>query len=308
VIGKVLVTGGNGFFGRHLVRLLGERALCPDRSEVDLLSAGQVQAYLEAHRPESVIHAAGFVGGIGLNVLHPGRMALENLKMGMNVLEAAALAGKIHVAIISTICVYPANAPVPTGEDSIYEGFPAKDTAAYGLAKRELLSLAEALKQEFGLPYSYVIPTNLYGPGDHFEEAKSHVVPALIQRLHKAKKESLPFIEVWGDGTATRDLLYVEDAAKAVMEVLRTGPHPMPINIGSGRETSIRELVETLSALIGYRGEIRWDASRPAGASRRALDIERARACFGFHPETGLREGLGKAIAWYLSNELEGQE
>lgn len=296
---RVLVTGGSGFLGSRLADKLGERALSPRRSELDLLDSRSVLNYLEKRRPGAIIHAAGFVGGIGLNTRHPGRMAVENLRMGLNILEEAARLEHIHVVVVSTICVYPSNAAVPITENSIYEGYPAKDTAAYGLAKRELLSVGEALRTEFGLDFSYVIPTNLYGPGDHFDEAKSHVVPALIKRIHEAKESGAPFISVWGDGTATRDLLYVDDAADAIVKIVDSGPFPFPLNIGSGRELSIRELVMTLKSLIGYEGEIRWDTSRPSGASRRLLDIGRAKEAFQFAPRVLIEDGLRKSIDWY---------
>lgn len=302
---RILVTGASGFLGGHVARRLGAAVMTPGRRELDLLDAGKVHGFLETHQPKAIVHAAGFVGGIGLNVRHPGRMALENLKMGLHVLEAAARLGGVHVVVISTICVYPGEAPVPTPEGCIHDGYPASETAPYGLAKRELLSLAQALRQEFGLLFSYVIPTNLYGPGDHFDEARSHVVPALIRRIHEAKVRNTPFIDVWGDGTATRDLLYVQDAAEAIEAVLRTGPHPMPMNIGSGREVSVRELAETLKELLGYTGELRWDATRPSGAPRRVLDIGRARQCFGFDPPTTLLDGLRESIKWYLDHQRE---
>lgn len=305
---KVLVTGASGFLGSHLANRLGESALTPGHRELDLLDPASVQRFLESHRPRAIVHAAGFVGGIGLNTQHPGRMALENLKMGLHLLEAAARLGNIHVVIISTICVYPSNAPVPMVESTIYDGYPAPDTAPYGLAKRELLSLAEALRSEFHLDFSYLIPTNLFGPGDHFEEAKSHVVPALIQRIHEAKRCAAPSIEVWGDGKATRDLLYVEDAVEAIVKILQSGPYPFPINLGSGREVSIRELVEMLKELIGYTGDIHWDTSRPVGASRRILDIARAQQHFGFTPRTPLKDGLCKSIDWYVNQVSKATE
>jgi GDP-L-fucose synthase len=299
---KVLVTGAGGFFGGHIARRLGGDCITPRSSELNLLDSSAVEAYLRTHSPRAVVHAAGFVGGIGLNKQHPGRMALDNLKMGLNILEAAAKLGDIHVVLISTICVYPADAAIPMREDGIYEGYPAQDTAAYGLAKRELLSLAQALRAEFNLKFSYVIPTNLYGPEDHFDPSKSHVVPALIERIHQAKASNTPSIEVWGDGTATRDLLYAEDAAEAIALILKQGPFPEPINIGSGRETSVRELVETIRDLMEYKGDIEWNTGRPAGAARRLLDITRAQNRFGFAPQTRLKDGLKQSIDWYESN------
>jgi GDP-L-fucose synthase len=299
---EILVTGAAGFFGGHIARRLGSRAVAPGKRDLDLLNPSKVDAFLATHRPKAVVHAAGFVGGIGLNKQHPGRMALDNLKMGLNLLEAAAKLGDIHVILISTICVYPASAPIPMMESGIYDGYPATDTAPYGLAKRELLSLAQALHAEFGLKFSYIIPTNLYGPEDHFDASKSHVVPALIERIHNAKASRVPSIEVWGDGTATRDLLYVEDAAEAICSILMKGPFPEPINVGSGKETSIRELVETIRDLMQYEGDIEWNTSRPAGASRRLLDVTRARQQFDFAPKVSLRDGLQKSIEWYQSS------
>ena len=308
VFQKTLVTGAAGFFGSHIVKRLDQHALTPTRAELNLLDMAAVEDYLASHRPDAIIHAAGFVGGIGLNKQHPGRMALDNLRMGLNVLEAAARLGEMHVVLISTICVYPADAPLPMAESAIYEGFPAGDTAAYGLAKRELLSVAQALREEFGLGFTYIIPTNLYGPGDHFEPSKSHVVPALIERIYNAKLANAPSIEVWGDGTATRDLLYVEDAAEAIVQIVEHGPFAQAMNIGSGRETSIRELVETLKDLMHYSGQIEWNSSRPAGASRRLLDIERAQQQFGFAPQTSLQVGLRKSIEWYESRIGQGKK
>jgi len=302
---RILLTGAHGFLGRHLRARLegsGDELLCPTRSELDLLDFHATKAFFTKRAVTHAIHAAGFVGGIGLNEAHPGRMATENLRMGLNVLEGASQGGKAHVTIVSTICVYPEKAPVPIAESSVYEGYPAPATAPYGLAKRELLSVAEALSRESDLTFAYVIPTNLYGPGDHFDEAKSHVVPALIRRAIEARRNEVKEIVVWGDGTATRDLLFVTDAARAIGETLDRG-HGRPINIGSGREISIRELAETICELTGYGGQLVWDKTKPAGAPRRTLDTTLARELIGFSPEVDIRDGLRRTIAWYTGTQ-----
>lgn len=301
----ILLTGSSGFFGHHLALAFGPDCLTPARQELDLLDDEATRSYLERHRPRAVVHAAGFVGGIELNRAHPGRMASENLRMGLNLLEAASRVDGVHVVIISTVCVYPENAPIPTSENEIWSGYPAPETAPYGLAKRELLSLVQALHDEYGLPFSYLIPTNLYGPGDHFEPEKSHVVPALIKRFREAALHGVRVVEAWGDGTATRDLLFVDDAARAVADVVRLGPFPEPINLASGREVPMRELAETIAEAASYRGEIHWDPSKPSGAPRRALDGTRAEALFGFRPQVSLTEGLRRTIDWYVDT-VEG--
>lgn len=300
----ILVTGGHGFLGKAVVRHLGQRPhLAPRRSELDLLDAAAVGRYLAAHAIDRVIHAAGFVGGIGLHRAHPGRVAAENLAMGLNVLRAAAgLAAPAHVVVVSTVCAYPENAPIPTPETSLYDGYPSADTAAYGLAKRELHSLAAALGAEFGLGFAYVIPTNLYGPEDHFDEAKSHVVPALIRRAFEAKAAGARQLTVWGDGTATRDLLYVDDCARGLLLALdRPAARGEVLNLASGREVSIRELGETICRLVGFEGRLDWDPTKPQGAPRRALDGARARAMLDFEPEIPLDEGLRRTIDWYAN-------
>lgn len=297
---KILLTGSSGFLGRHVAVALGPDCLAPARGELDLLDDEATRSYLDRHRPRVMVHAAGFVGGIGLNRAHPLRIACENLRMGLNLLEAAAHVGRVHVVIISTVCVYSENARVPTSENEIWSGYLAPETAPYGLAKRELLSLAQALGDEYGLPFSYLIPTNLYGPGDHFEPEKSHVVPALIQRFREAVRQGVRVVEAWGDGTATRDLLFVEDAARAITTVVRLGPFPEPINLASSQELSMRELAETIADAAGYRGAIHWDPSKPSGAPRHALDGTRAEDRFGFRPQASLTEGLRRTIDWYV--------
>jgi len=299
----ILLTGGNGFLGLHLQEVLQDRPfLAPRSSELDLLDDKATKSYFEEHGITQVIHGAGFVGGIGLNKSHPGKVASLNLRMGLNVLDAAAhLDNGCHVVIVSTICAYPQEAPVPTREESLYEGFPALDTAPYGLAKRELHSLAGGLSQEFNMSYTYCIPTNLYGPGDHFDEAKSHVVPALMRRALQAKERGDSEIAIWGDGTATRDFLYVGDAARALVLALDADKTKGEVvNLGSNYETSVKELAETILDLVEFPGQLVWDPTKPTGAPRRGLDGSKAAALMGFRAEVNLRQGLERTLAWYL--------
>lgn len=299
--GELWITGGSGFLGKYLAAVdTGSPAVSTRSSDVDLLDFEAVRGFLGSRRIRKIIHAAGFVGGIGLNLEHPGRMATDNLRMGLNVLEAAAKQGSCRVAIVSTVCVYPEKASVPTRETEMFEGFPSEVTSFYGIAKRTLLTVAEGLSREFGLEYSYVIPTNLYGPGDHFEEEKSHVIPALIRRIVEAKKSGQEEVVVWGDGTQTRDLLYVEDAANAIHLALQDRALGQVLNLGSGREVSVRQMAETICELVGYQGQLTWDTTKPGGAPRRALDPSKARDILGFKPKIGIREGLERTIDWYL--------
>ncbi|MGE0001391.1 MAG: NAD-dependent epimerase/dehydratase family protein [Fimbriimonadaceae bacterium] len=304
--GSLLILGGSGFLGKHLQRLAPDGFLAPRSAELDLLDLDACVRYFEQHRPDSVIHAAGFVGGIGLNKENPGRMAVENLRMGLNVLEAAARAKLPHVLVVSTVCVYPKDAPIPTKEDSMWEGAPAEDTMPYGAAKRMLHTVADGLHRQYGLGYTYVIPTNLYGPGDHFDEAKSHVVPALLKRADETRRAGHSELVVWGDGTQTRDLLYVEDAAKGVLQIALGPSANDAFNLSSNRETSVRELAESICKVTGFNGELVWDTSKPGGAPRRGLDGSKTRERFGFVAETGLEEGLRQTYNWYLENVAQG--
>lgn len=302
-MGNLLITGATGFFGKHLVQLAADVPhLAPTSSDLNLLRFDGMAEWFSQNQIDTIIHAAGFVGGIGLNKAHPGRMAADNLRMGLNVLEAAAKAGGIHVVVVSTICIYPEDASVPTTESQVYEGFPSEVTSFYGLAKRELLSLAEGLRREFGLSFTYIIPTNLYGPGDHFDEAKSHVVPALLRRALEAKEAGAEEIVVWGDGSQTRDLLYVEDAAKGVLLATDRKLNGEVLNLSSGRETSVKELAETICRTVGFGGRLVWDVDKPGGAPRRALDGSRAASKMGFRAETSLEEGLERTLHWYLDH------
>ena len=302
----ILVTGAHGFLGRWIVRQLGSRPhLAPGSAQLNLLNAAGLAAYLAEHGVTRIIHAAGFVGGIGLHRQHPGRVASDNLIMGANVLrEASRLASGCHVVIVSTVCAYPEAAPIPTPESSLYDGYPSSDTAAYGLAKRELHSLAAALSAEFGLTFSYVIPTNLYGPEDHFEEDKSHVVPALIRRATEARDGGRSSLVVWGDGSATRDLLYVEDCARGLIEAMdRAQAQGEIINLSSGHETSIKTLASTICRHVGYTGRLEWDVSKPQGAARRALDPTKAQHLLGFESLIPVEEGLRRTVDWYMNRQ-----
>jgi len=297
--GDVWITGATGFFGRAIAARLGRRAVLTQRSEVDLLDREATQRFVAGGDFADIIHAAGFVGGIGLNQAHPGRMAADNLRMGLNVLEAASRRRGVHVAIVSTVCVYPESAPVPTPETAMFDGFPAEVTSFYGIAKRTLLTVAEGFRREMGLSFTYLVPTNLYGPGDHFEEEKSHVVPALIRRAMAARDSQADSLVVWGDGTPTRDLLFVDDGAAGVERGLDRAHTGKVYNLSSGVETSIRQLAETICRLVGFRGRLEFDPSKPGGAPRRALDPGRARRDLGFEPRVGLEEGLARTIEWY---------
>lgn len=295
-----VIFGAGGFLGRHLIASAEpEGLLAPRSKEVDLLDPKATTEYIREHRPEWVIHAAGFVGGIGLNKAHPGRMASDNLRMGMNLLEACKDTDT-HLVIVSTVCAYEVDAPIPTPETALMGGNPAADTLPYGYAKRMLYVAAEAMHREFGLNFTYIVPTNLYGPEDHFEEEKSHVVPALLKRAHEAQQAGTDELVVWGDGTATRDLLYVEDAAKALLTVAQSAPSNDVFNISSGRETSIRELAETVCSTVGFSGRLVFDPTKPGGAPRRALDGSKAKAHYGIEPKTSLEKGLKETYRWYV--------
>lgn len=302
---RIAVTGGTGFLGRRVVRELRERGnddvVALSRDDVDLVDPASTFRFFYEVRPTRVLHLAAAVGGIGANVELPGWFSYANTLMGANVLEAARRTGTTQVLVIGTVCVYPGDAPVPTPETSMFDGFPAAATAPYGVAKRNVWTMAKAYRDQYGLDTSFLIPTNLYGPGDHFEESRSHVVPALIRRCVEAAAEGRESITVWGDGTATRDLLYVGDAARGIADALESYHSIDPVNLGSGRETSIRELVETIAGACGFEGRLDWDPTKPTGAQRRCLATDRARSAFGFRATTTLEEGLRETVAWYLA-------
>ncbi len=300
---RVLVTGGGGFFGRHLVERLGRERpaalLAPRANTYDLRDAGAVERCLRDARPDCVIHAAAAVGGIGANRLHPGRFFYDNAVMGLHLIEAARRQGVGKFVCLGTVCSYPVETPVPFREEDLWNGYPEETNAPYGLAKKMLLVQLQAYRQEYGFKGIYLIPVNLYGPGDNFDPESSHVIPAMIRRFTEAKEKGVSEVVLWGDGTATREFLHVSDAAEAVVLAAERYDAPEPVNVGTGFEISIRELADLIARLTGYSGRIAWDPTRPNGQMRRRLDTTRAREAFGFTARIGFEEGLAETAAWW---------
>jgi GDP-L-fucose synthase len=300
---RILVTGGSGFLGTAVVEELGARGAreitIPRSSRYDLTDAGQTAALFGDARPDIVIHLAAKVGGIGANRRHPGTFFRDNMAMGLNVLEAARRAGTAKVVIAGTICAYPKFAPVPFREEDLWNGYPEETNAPYGIAKKALLVMAQAYRQEFGSNFVMVFPVNLYGPRDNFDLEDSHVIPAMIRKFVEAKLRGDPKVSLWGDGTPTREFLHVSDAARGLVLAAERYDDPDPVNLGAGFEISMRDLGATIAAATGYEGDLVWDASRPNGQPRRMLDVSRALERFGFSAKVSLDEGLARTIAWY---------
>jgi len=304
---RVLVTGGAGFLGSHLVERLeraGHDVVVARSREHDLTRYDETARLFEQARPELVFHLAAEVGGIGANRANPGRYWYANLMMGAHVLELSRVHAVRKVVLTGTVCAYPKFTPVPFSEDDLWDGYPEETNAPYGVAKKSILVGAQAYREQYDLNTIFLFPANLYGPRDNFDLDSSHVIPALIRKMVEGENE----VVLWGDGSPTREFLYVEDCANGLVRAAELYDRPEPVNLGTGVETSIRELAATIAELTGFSGEIRWDTSMPNGQPRRSLDASKAERLFGFKAETALREGLERTIAWYRASRLQHVE
>jgi GDP-L-fucose synthase len=305
---RVVVTGGAGFLGGYIVKGLQKRGcesiLVPKIEDYDLVNIGDIVRMYDDMRPDIVIHLAAVVGGIGANREHPGEFFYKNLMMGVQLIEQGRIRNIEKFVAIGTVCAYPKFTPVPFKEEDLWNGYPEETNASYGLAKKMLLVQSQAYRAEYGFNSIFLLPVNLYGPGDNFDPKSSHVIPALIKKCVDAIESGADHIDCWGTGTPSREFIYVADAAEGILLATEHYNGAEPVNIGAGFEITIKELVEKIAKITGFKGEIRWDSSKPDGQPRRRLDVSRAEKYFGFKAKTIFEEGLKETVKWYRGNRL----
>ncbi len=306
---RIVVTGGAGFLGRFVVEKLNRypdvQITVPRSRDYDLVKEANVKRLLADADPDLVIHLAAIVGGIGHNQKNPGRFFYDNLMMGAQLIEQSRLRGVKKFVAIGTVCAYPKSTPTPFKEDNIWNGYPEETNAPYGLAKKMMLVQSQSYREQYGFNSIFLLPANLYGPGDNFDLESSHVIPALIRKCVEAREHGSSFIEAWGSGQVSREFLYVEDCAEGILRASAVYNEPAPVNLGSGNEVVIKDLVEMIAGLTGFKGEIRWRSDRPDGQPRRQLDTTRAWEKFGFRARTSLEDGLKQTIAWYEQTQVQ---
>ena len=300
---RVSVTGGAGFVGRFLTEMLkayeGVEVFVPRSHDYNLIEKDDINRMLDDSQPDLVIHLAAVVGGIGHNQKNPGKFFYDNLMMGVQLIEQSRLRGVKKFVATGTVCAYPKFTPVPFKEDDLWNGYPEETNAPYGLAKKMMLVQSQAYREQYGFNSIFILPANLYGPGDNFDLETSHVIPALIRKCVEARRSGAGFIEVWGSGSASREFLYGEDCAEGIVKAAALYNESDPVNLGNGREVVIKDLVEMIVRLTGFEGEIRWQSNKPDGQPRRQLDTSRAAERFGFQAHTPLEQGLRQTIDWY---------
>lgn len=309
---KICVTGGAGFLGSFVIAKLRERGgkyiFIPTIEQYDLVNLDDIERMLDDAKPDLIIHLAANVGGIGANLAHPAEFFYNNLMMGVQLMHQAYLRKVEKFVALGTICAYPKFTPIPFKEDNLWDGYPEETNAPYGLAKKMLLVQAQSYRQQYGYNAIFLMPVNLYGPGDNFNPSSSHVIPALIRKCIEARDANQKEVVVWGDGSPTREFLYVEDAAEGILLAAEKFNGPEPVNLGSGFEISIKDLAELIARLTGFKGKLIWDKSKPNGQPRRVLDVSRAERLFGFKAKFGFEEGLKQTIDWYESNSKKATQ